>query len=58
MLDDLDVNDQLLFTSFVLEDIELEKLLFTYIDKVRRIHSGEIFFKTPEFIEVFGDVPL
>ena len=37
---------------------ELEKLLFTYIDKVRRIHSGEIFFKTPEFIEVFGDVPL
>ena len=29
---------------------------FTYIDKVRRIHAGEMFFKTPEFIEVFGDV--
>lgn len=37
---------------------ELEKLLFTYIDKVRRIHAGEMFFKTPEFTGVFGDVSL
>lgn len=37
---------------------ELEKLLFTYIDKVRRIHTGEMFFKTPEFTGVFGDVSL
>ena len=35
-----------------------KNFLFTYIDKVRRIHAGEMFFKTPEFTGVFGDVPL
>ena len=37
---------------------ELEKLFFTYIDKVRHIHEGEMYFKTPEFVQVFGDVPV
>lgn len=37
---------------------ELENLLFTYINKIKHIHEGEIFFKTPEFIEVFGDADL
>ena len=39
-------------------DEEAEKLLFRYVDKVRRIHSGEAFYKTPEFIKVFGNVSL
>ena len=37
---------------------EAEKLLFHYIDKVRRIHSRETFYKTPEFVKVFGNVSL
>ena len=35
---------------------EAEKLLFRYVEKVRRIHSGEAFYKTPEFVKVFGNV--
>ena len=37
-------------------DDEAEKLLFRYIDKIRRIHSRDAFYKTPEFIRVFGNV--
>lgn len=37
---------------------ELEELLFTYIDKIKQIHEKENFSKTPEFIQVFGDVNL
>ena len=37
---------------------ELEKLFFMYIKKIQHIHEGELFFKTPEFVEVFGDVPV
>ena len=37
---------------------ELEKLFFMYIKKIQHIHDGELFFKTPEFVEVFGDVPV
>lgn len=37
---------------------ELEALLFTYIKKVRRIHQGETFVKTEEFVDIFGDVEL
>ena len=35
---------------------EAEKLLFRYVEKVRRIHSGEAFYKTPEFVKEFGNV--
>lgn len=35
---------------------ELEKLFFTYIDKIRRIHTTESFVITPEFRQVFGNV--
>ena len=37
---------------------ELEKLFFSYIKKIRRIHEGEMFFKTPEFVQVFGDAEI
>ena len=37
---------------------ELEKLLFTYVEKVKRIHEKEEFRKTPEFVQVFGDANL
>ncbi|MBU5481066.1 methyltransferase [Blautia sp. MSJ-19] len=37
---------------------ELEKLFFMYLKKIRHIHEGEIFFKTPEFVEVFGDAEI
>lgn len=37
---------------------ELEDLLFSYLKKIRRIHSGNLFVKTPEFTEVFGEVKL
>ena len=37
---------------------ELEELFFFYLKKIRSLHSGEKFRKTPEFIRVFGDVPL
>lgn len=37
-------------------DEEAEKLLFRYVEKARRIHSGEVFYKTPEFVKVFGNV--
>lgn len=36
----------------------MEELLFTYIEKVKQIHEKESFQKTPEFIQVFGDVDL
>ena len=35
---------------------ELEKLLFSYIDRLKRIHEKQIFEKTPEFVQVFGNV--
>ena len=37
---------------------ELENLFFIYLKKIRHIHEGEMFFKTPEFTEVFGDVEI
>lgn len=37
---------------------ELEDLLFTYLEKIRRIHKGSLFQKTPEFVQVFGDAAL
>ena len=37
---------------------ELEALLFSYIEKIRRIHEKEPFEKTEDFIRVFGDVNL
>lgn len=37
---------------------ELEKLFFTYVDKVRRIHDKVRFHKTEEFVRVFGDAEL
>lgn len=37
---------------------ELEELFFLYLDKIYSIHSTEKFKKTPEFVEVFGDVNL
>lgn len=40
-------------------DLEgLEELFFSYVKKIKHIHEGEIFFKTPEFVQVFGDVPI
>lgn len=36
----------------------LQKLLFQYVEKVRRIHSQEVFHKTEEFVRIFGDEPL
>ena len=37
---------------------ELEELFFAYIQKVKNIHEKRPFEKTPEFIQVFGDVNL
>ncbi len=37
---------------------ELEKLFFSYIQKVKNIHEKNLFEKTQEFVEVFGDVDL
>ena len=37
---------------------EAEELLFSYIEKIREIHEKEIFHKTAEFVEVFGDAKL
>ena len=37
---------------------ELEKMFFTYLNKIRHIHESEMFFKTPEFTEVFGNVEI
>ena len=40
------------------ETEQLETLLFTYIDVVKKIHEKEAFHKTEEFVQVFGDVQL
>ena len=37
---------------------ELEKLFFSYIQKVKNIHEKKPFEKTPEFVRVFGNVNL
>ena len=37
---------------------QLEELLFTYVDMVKKIHEKEEFHKTEEFVKVFGDVQL
>ena len=37
---------------------ELEKLFFSYIQKVKNIHEKKLFEKTPEFVRVFGNVNL
>ena len=37
------------------EPEKLEELLFFYLNKIRNIHSRNIFQKTPEFVKVFGD---
>ena len=37
---------------------ELEELFFYYLKKVQNLHSTDTFIKTPEFVQVFGDVEL
>lgn len=36
----------------------LEELFFFYLKKIRNIHNRNIFSKTPEFVNVFGDAEL
>ncbi len=37
---------------------DLEELFFYYLKKVQNLHSTDTFIKTPEFVQVFGDVEL